>query len=109
MGPATDVVNPNKLYEYLAAGRTVVSLAYSADLEEFGAWIHLARDRREFVARVGEALAAPRDPAALRAVAMRHSWDARAEALLALVAAAGTGAGAAPAGGTGEEGRDGQG
>lgn len=109
MGPATDVLNPNKLYEYLAAGRPVVSLAYSADIEEFAAWIHLARDRREFVARVGEALAAPRDPAVLQAVAMRHSWDARAQALLALVAAARAGEGAMPADGSAEEGHDGQG
>ncbi len=87
VGPATDVLNPNKLYEYLAAGRTVVSLAYSADVEAFADWVLLARDRRQFVARVGEALAVPRDPAVLRAVAAQHGWDARARELLALVAA----------------------
>lgn len=87
IGPATDVLNPNKLYEYLAAGRTVVSFAYSPDLAAFAASVHLARSRAEFVRAVGEALAAPRDPAALRAIAMRHSWDERAAALLALIAA----------------------
>jgi len=85
LGPATDVLNPNKVYEYLAAGRTVVSLAYSPDLERLKEWILLAGDRREFVARVGEALAAPRPPAALRAVAASHSWDRRAGDLVALV------------------------
>jgi glycosyltransferase involved in cell wall biosynthesis len=87
LGPATDVLNPNKLYEYLAAGRTVVSLAYSPDVERFAEWILVAGDRREFVARVGEALAAPRDPAALRAVAARASWDVRAGEMVELVRA----------------------
>lgn len=87
LGPATDVLNPNKLYEYLAAGRTVVSLAYSSDVERLGKWILIARDRREFVARVGEALAAPRDPDQLKAVAASHSWDRRVAELLALVSA----------------------
>jgi glycosyltransferase involved in cell wall biosynthesis len=87
LGPQTDAANPNKLYEYMAAGRTVVSLAYSADMERFADSVLLARDRNEFVARVGEALERPRDPAALRAVAAENSWDARAGALLELVAA----------------------
>ncbi len=109
-GPATDVLNPNKLYEYLAAGLAVVSFAYSPDLEAFGAWIRLVRNRAEFVRAVGEALAAPRDPAALRTVAMRHSWDARAAALLALIdSTRGVAATAAPGPqGAGEEGHDGQ-
>jgi hypothetical protein len=87
LGPDTDILNPNKLYEYLAAGRTVVSLAYSPDIERFGDAILLGRDRREFVARVGEALAAPREPAALRALAARNSWDARARAMVELLTA----------------------
>jgi glycosyltransferase involved in cell wall biosynthesis len=85
LGPATDVLNPNKVYEYLAAGRTVVSLAYSPDLERLREWILLAGDRREFVTLVSQALAAPFPPAALRAVAAGHSWDRRARDLLALV------------------------
>jgi glycosyltransferase involved in cell wall biosynthesis len=86
-GPATDVLNPNKVYEYLAAGRTVVSLAYSPDLERLKEWIFLARDRREFVAQVGEAITSPHSPATLHAVAARHSWDQRARELLDLIRA----------------------
>ena len=62
-GPATDVLNPNKLYEYLAAGRTVVTLDYSPDITRFQDSIYLARDPAAFVAQVGKALASPLDPA----------------------------------------------
>jgi hypothetical protein len=79
-------LNPNKLYEYLAAGRTVVSLDYSPDVERLADAILIARDPGEFVRRVGEALAAPREAAPLRAVAAGHSWDRRAAELLTLVA-----------------------
>jgi glycosyltransferase involved in cell wall biosynthesis len=105
IGPATDVLNPNKLYEYLASGRTVVSLAYSQDLAAFAPWIHLARDRAGFVPAVGAALAAPRDAATLRAVAAEHSWDARAASLLALIGAGRPASGSPPAG-SGAEGSD---
>ncbi len=104
VGPATDVLNPNKLYEYLAAGRTVVSLAYSPDMEAFAPWIELAHDRREFVTLVGKALAAPRDAAGLRAVAFENSWDARARELLALVDSARTDASRVEPPKTGEDG-----
>jgi len=84
-GPATDVLNPNKLYEYLAAGRTVVTLDYSPDVEHFQGSIYLASDPVAFVARVGEALASPLDPARLRAIAAQESWDARAAAFVGLI------------------------
>ena len=84
-GPATDVLNPNKLYEYLAAGRTVVTLDYSPDIARFQGSIYLARDPAAFVAQVGVALASPFDPAELRAIAARESWDARAAALVGLI------------------------
>jgi len=84
-GPATDVLNPNKLYEYLAAGRTVVSLDYSADVARFAGAIYLAADPAAFVARVGEALRSPLEPARLRALAAQASWDARAAAFVGLI------------------------
>jgi hypothetical protein len=84
-GPATDVLNPNKLYEYLAAGRTLVTLDYSPDIARFQGSIYLARDPATFVAQVGKALASPLDPAGLRAIAARESWDVRAAALVGLI------------------------
>jgi hypothetical protein len=84
-GPATDVLNPNKLYEYLAAGRTVVTLDYSPDVERFADSILLAADPAGFVARVGEALDSPLDPGRLRQVAAGESWDRRAAEFVALI------------------------
>jgi len=95
MGPATNVLNPNKLYEYLAAGVTVVTLNFSADVQAFAPWIHLAEDRASFVAAVGEALARPKRREELRAVAAEQSWDRRALAFVELIEA-GLGEGGAP-------------
>jgi len=75
-------VNPVKLYEYLAAGRPVVS----SDLPEvrpFAPAVAIARNPAEFVSRLEEELAAdsPEKAAARLALAERHSWEARAAAV----------------------------
>ncbi len=80
--PLTAGVNPNKLYEYLAAGVPVVSTPFSADLEA-GPAVALAVDAGAFVAAC-EAFAAARADAPRRAElaagaageAARHDWDA---------------------------------
>jgi teichuronic acid biosynthesis glycosyltransferase TuaH len=87
MGPATNVLNPNKLYEYLAAGVTVVTLNFSVDVQGFAPWIRIAEDRASFVAAVGEALAQPMDRDALRRIAAGESWDRRAAAFVDLIQA----------------------
>lgn len=74
-------VNPVKLYEYLAAGRPVVS----SDLPEvrpFAPLVAVARDPGEFVKRVEEELAAdsPEKVAERLRVAEQNSWEARAAA-----------------------------
>ncbi|MGD8395271.1 MAG: glycosyltransferase, partial [Candidatus Eiseniibacteriota bacterium] len=86
-GGETEVLNPNKLYEYLAAGCTVVSRRYSEDVIAFEHVIRLADDDAAFVAAVTEALEHPFDGRALRAVARTHSWDARAAAMATLIRA----------------------
>ncbi len=87
MGPATNVLNPNKLYEYLAAGVTVVTLNFSADIQGFAPWIRIAEDRASFVAAVGEALKRPMEREALSGVAAAESWDRRAGAFVELIRA----------------------
>lgn len=76
----TTGVNPVKLYEYLAAGRPVVS----SDLPEvrsFRPQVATAGDAAEFVRRLEEELAAdsPEKRATRAEFAGRHSWEARAE------------------------------
>lgn len=58
--PLTLATNPVKVYEYLAAGKPVVSMALP-ELEQFGSLVAAASSHAEFVQRVEEALAAPAD------------------------------------------------
>lgn len=79
-------VNPVKLYEYLAAGKPVVS----SDLPEvrtFGPLVAVARDPEEFVKRVEEELSgnSPEKVAARLRVAEQSSWEARAVAAVEVI------------------------
>ncbi len=82
----TTGVNPVKLYEYLAAGRPIVS----SDLPEVRAFrpqVAIAGSGTEFVQKLEQELAA--DTLEKRVerleVAGRHSWQARAESAVAAV------------------------
>jgi glycosyltransferase involved in cell wall biosynthesis len=76
----TTGVNPVKLYEYLAAGRPVVS----SDLPEvrpFSPYVAVAGNAAEFVRGLEAELAAdsPEKRAERIELAEQHSWEARAE------------------------------
>jgi glycosyltransferase involved in cell wall biosynthesis len=73
-------IDPLKLYEYLAAGRPVVSTAIPA-ARNFSDWVSIAEDGGEFLAAAEAALAQDSGAAreARRREASRHSWDARVE------------------------------
>jgi glycosyltransferase involved in cell wall biosynthesis len=80
--PLTAGVNPNKLYEYLAAGVPTVATPFSADLEP-GPALALASDADAFVAACETFAAARLDPArgaglsaGAAAEAAKHDWDA---------------------------------
>ncbi|MDD4767018.1 MAG: glycosyltransferase [Desulfotomaculaceae bacterium] len=82
----TTGVNPVKLYEYLAAGRPVVS----SDLPEvrtFRPHVAIAGTPAEFVRKLEEELAAdsPIKRAERLEIAGWHSWEARAESAVAAV------------------------
>jgi glycosyltransferase involved in cell wall biosynthesis len=76
--PAADSINPLKAYEYLAAGRPVVSTPMRAlRMESAGAAIAFADDAAAFCAEIDRSLS-PRvqaDTAARRAAAAPYSWD----------------------------------
>lgn len=79
------LADPNKLYEYAAAGKPIVTMKYSQDLEALGEHIHLAESREEFVEKIRLALSHGADGAWLRDFARRSSWRARAEAMTSLI------------------------
>lgn len=80
----THGASPLKLYEYLAAGRAVVSTPVP-DLPTFGDLVWQAHTAQEFVHAIEDALASAHDPVLQqrRIAAVRpHSWEARAETVM---------------------------
>jgi glycosyltransferase involved in cell wall biosynthesis len=66
-------INPNKVYQYLAAGRPVVTTPVQ-DLDPVSPTLQFASNPSETVAAVGRALDAAVDPAACRSLARPHDW-----------------------------------
>lgn len=72
--------SPLKLYEYLAAGRAVVS-TYVPDVQYFGDLVWQANTPREFGQAIGDALLAAHDPVQQRRrieAIQPHTWETRA-------------------------------
>ena len=70
----TKHVNPNKLYEYFACGKTVVCTTFSDHLLEEKRYIYLAETIKEFIEKVEYALENPHNPAILKQIAEDKSW-----------------------------------
>jgi teichuronic acid biosynthesis glycosyltransferase TuaH len=85
--PYTQGINPNKLYQYWAAGLPIVSSPI-ADVAADPATLAFASGPDAFERAVRARLAAPRDPEAARARARGHDWDAIAGRLEGLLEAA---------------------
>lgn len=66
--------NPNKLYEYTAAGVPVLAIDYCEAVRRAGRVIHVASTHDEFVRLVPEAMADGRKETR-QAFAKEHSWD----------------------------------
>ncbi len=88
-------VNPNKLYEYLAAGLPVVATPFSPDVEAEADVIALAGDAAAFESACGLLAAVRQDPqrsalmqARAAQIARAHDWDAIAAEFWSRVAAA---------------------
>lgn len=84
--PLTEAVNPVKLYEYLAAGRPVVSTPLP-EVARYGEVVTVA-EPGEFGQAVARALRAADDPVAVArrlAVARENTWEERVETILAVL------------------------
>ncbi|MCC7008869.1 MAG: glycosyltransferase [Acidobacteria bacterium] len=82
INPITQATDPVKLYEYLSAGKPVVSVAL-AELAPCADLVHLARTPGEFVAAIDRALSED-DPDLVerrRAFAAANTWNQRCEAI----------------------------
>ena len=77
--------DPNKLYEYAACGRPIVTMKHSEDLEPLRGMIHLAESRPEFIEGIRLALASGANRERLLEFARKRSWQARADEIVSLV------------------------
>jgi hypothetical protein len=74
----TDYISPIKLYEYLAVGKSIISVDLP-EVRPLAQWISIAETPAEWIAAVEQALLVdtPERIAARRQVAWNHTWDER--------------------------------
>jgi len=80
-----EVLQPQKLYAYLASGLPVVSCAWD-NLRSLEAPIRMCETVEEFIAGLHQAAADPGDRDAFRRYAAGHDWQQQVHALLAMLA-----------------------
>lgn len=81
--PLTLATNPVKVYEYLSAGKPVVSVDLP-EMAQFGGCVRVAATPGDFVAEIAHALGRPTTPeetARRESFAARQTWSHRAEEL----------------------------
>jgi GT2 family glycosyltransferase/glycosyltransferase involved in cell wall biosynthesis len=78
INPITEATDPVKLYEYLSAGKPVVSVRLP-ELAPYRDYVYLADGAADFAAKLDQALAENDQPAALqrKSLAQRHTWVER--------------------------------
>lgn len=84
--------NPIKMYEYLAAGKPVISTDLP-EVRRYAAVVKVARSYNEFIAKIEEALRENRKPTAIKQkniderkqVARENNWDIRCSQSLAII------------------------
>ncbi|MBO8130226.1 MAG: glycosyltransferase [Candidatus Marinimicrobia bacterium] len=77
-------LNPNKLYEYLAAGLKVVTMDFSKRIRELKGIIYVAKTKDEFVRLVGKAIKAELPPKSLE-IAKKNDWREISERLCQII------------------------
>ncbi len=76
----TKSIYPLKINEYLAAGKPVVTTAFSEDIRSFGEVVELADSHETFIAAVRRAITieSPEKVSQRMAIAAQNTWEARA-------------------------------
>jgi glycosyltransferase involved in cell wall biosynthesis len=83
--PLIERFSPNKMYEYLAGGRPVVTMDYTEEIRHLGAHIYVAATTDEFVRLIRKSLEEKPDENGLRQIAFKHSWKSRSDEVAGLV------------------------
>lgn len=83
--PLIERFSPNKMYEYLAAGRPVVTMDYTEEIRRLRSRIYVAASSDEFVGLIRKSIGDKPGEAALREIAFKNSWQSRSEEVVRLV------------------------
>jgi hypothetical protein len=83
--PLIERFSPNKMYEYLAAGRSVVTLNYTQEIDRLRSKIFVADSQDEFVQMVKKAIGIKPDEASLQNIALDNCWKSRADEVVRLI------------------------
>lgn len=83
--PLIERFSPNKMYEYLAAGKPVVTLDYTEEIRRLRSYIYVAATGDEFVELVRRSLGEKPDETGLRQIAFKNSWKSRSNEVAELV------------------------
>jgi len=70
----TKPLNPNKLYEYSAAGKPVVSMNYSSTIDNLRAIVFVGNTHTEFIQQIQKAAERVEDPRRIE-LAQANSWE----------------------------------
>lgn len=82
--PLTLATNPVKIYEYLSAGKEVVSIDLP-EIRQFGDLVRTGNDHPSFIVQVGQALDSPPDPQVIarrQRFAAEQTWAHRVDDLV---------------------------
>jgi teichuronic acid biosynthesis glycosyltransferase TuaH len=84
----TKSIYPLKINEYLAAGKPVVSTAFSADIQSFENVAYISKNREQFIANIESAINADSEELVKQRVEFSsgNNWDARAHHFIELTA-----------------------
>lgn len=82
--PLIERFSPNKMYEYLAAGRPVVTMDYTEEIRRLRDRIYVAETQEQFVDMIRMSFKNKADESALQHIAARNSWESKSGELIAL-------------------------
>lgn len=77
-------VNPNKLYEYLAAGKPVISTALP-EVTKYNGTVYVAENHDEFLSCINKALTSNQDHEGFSRIANENTWDEKSKTVVNLI------------------------
>jgi glycosyltransferase involved in cell wall biosynthesis len=77
--------DPNKLYEYAAVGKPIVTMRFSKEMDKYSDFIYLSDTEEGFIRNLRTALTRGADSEKLLEFARKSSWQARADSIARLI------------------------